>query len=139
MIDKIKKVYQKHGQIIRYLVIGGITTGIDLLVFGALYSGLKWDWTVSKTIATVLAVAFAFAGNKWVVFRSGARGAKPLLRELLSFCVMRALTYVFSIGFLHVTIDLWQWAGFLANLLCNVVVIALNYVFSRFLIFQGGK
>lgn len=140
MYKKLRGLYQKHGDILRYLIIGGITTLIDIAVYSLLTNVFSMAYTPTKVIAWILAVAFAFWGNKWVVFRTKTKNRRQLLRETVSFIAMRLLTLLFSLIFLRVTIDTWGWNSDLSNILCNVVVIVLNYILSKIFVFtENGK
>jgi putative flippase GtrA len=136
MKETMLSLYRRHRESIWYLIIGGITTVIDLVSFALLTGPLGIGELFAKTIAWVLAVTCAFIGNKWLVFRSQN---SALGGEVLRFAIMRVLTLAFSWGFLYLTINLAGWNGNLSNLLCNVVVIVLNYILSKTLVFKQAK
>ncbi|MDR0897470.1 MAG: GtrA family protein [Oscillospiraceae bacterium] len=135
MKEKIIALYHKHGESLRYLIIGGLTTLIDLVCF-ALLTGLGMGELLAKTIVWVVAVSFAFVGNKWIVFRSHTQGARAFGGEMLRFFAMRLATLVFSWAFLYATITLAGLNANLANLLCNLAVIVLNYILGKFVVFK---
>jgi putative flippase GtrA len=132
MKEKIVTLYRRHGETIRYLIIGGMTTLIDLACF-ALLMALGVGELPAKTITWVVAVSFAFFGNKFVVFRTRDRA---LAGEALRFAAMRLLTLAFSWGFLYLTITLAGMNANLSNLLCNLAVIVLNYLLGKFVVFK---
>ena len=136
MMQKIKDLYAKHGDILRYLIIGGLTTLIDIVLFALLNGTLGLHYQLAKVICWVVAVAFAFVGNKWVVFRTKTTEKKELLREIGSFVSMRLVTLLFNVVFLYLTIGLFGWDENLSNILANVFVIILNYVLSKLVVFK---
>lgn len=136
MADKIKALYAKYGDILRYLIIGGITTLIDVGMFALLGGALGLHYVPAKLICWVLAVAFAFVGNKWIVFRSETRDRRDLFREAGSFLLMRLISLAFNYGFLYLTIDVFGWGENLSNLLGNGFVIIVNYVLSKLVVFR---
>lgn len=137
--QRLAALYRQYGDVLRYLVIGGLTTVIDLVVFAVANGLLGVHYQAAKVIAWVLAVAFAFWGNKFVVFRTQSKDRQGVLREAGSFVAMRLLTLGFSALFLYVTIGRWQWDENLSNLVCNVVVVVLNYVLSKLVVFRGKR
>lgn len=69
-MDKtIKILYTKYGEAFRYLVVGGLTTLINIVIFFSLtHITIPWFW--ANMIAWFLSVLFAFVANKKVVFGS---------------------------------------------------------------------
>lgn len=136
MWTKIKDLYNKYGDVLRYLIIGGVTTLIDFLTFTLLNGPLGVHYQVANIVAWVVAVCFAFVGNKWVVFRTETPGWHTLAREAGSFVAMRLTTLLFSAVFLYVTVSLLAWDETLSKLISNIVVIILNYVLSKLVVFR---
>lgn len=136
MKQKLMDLYAKYGDILRYLVIGVLTTVIDI-VFFALFNGvLGLHYQIAKVIAWVVAVAFAFWGNKKIVFRTKTESGAALLREAGSFLAMRLVTLAFSVVFLYFAVELMGWDENVSNIICNIVVIILNYILSKLVVFK---
>lgn len=138
MKEKMLALYQKYGEMLRYLVIGGLTTLIDIGGFALLHTVLGMHYQLANVLVWVLAVAFAFWGNKVIVFRSKSSEAKTLLREAASFVASRLFTLLFSAVFLYVTVDVLGWDGTLSKAISTVVVVVLNYVLSKLMVFRKG-
>lgn len=138
-MDKIKALYRKYQDILWYLLVGGVTTLIDIVVFALMNSTFGLYYQTAKAISTAAAIAVAFVGNKWLVFRTKSESRGAFLRELGSFVAMRLVTYFFSAAFLQLTIGSWQWDENLANIIANVVVIIANYVLSKLVVFRKTK
>lgn len=139
MKQKLKDLYQRHGDILRYLIIGGLTTLIDFVTFTLCYNAIGIHYLVSKAIAWVLAVVFAFWGNRVVVFRSRTSGGAGVAKEAGGFLVMRVLTLLFTLAFMHVTVEWLHVDENIANLIVTIFVVVLNYVFSKLVVFRKGK
>ena len=90
----------------------------------------------STALAWLLAVIFAFATNKKWVFDSQSMEWKVLLYELASFFACRIATGVFDMAVMYVAVDVMAWNEMLWKLLSNVIVIILNYVASKLVIFK---
>ena len=136
MFDKIKALIKKQREIIIYLVFGGLTTLVDFLVYWPLFHWLQWPATASNAVAWVAAVAFAYLTNKPLVFKSNDWHAKTVLPELGKFVGCRIVSFVFTEVFLAITVDWLQWHGLLMKILVSVVVIILNYIGSKWLVFR---
>lgn len=136
MKQKLMDLYAKYGDILRYLVIGVLTTVIDIAFF-ALFNGvLGLHYQIAKVIAWVVAVAFAFWGNKKIVFRTKTENGTALLREAGSFLAMRLVTLAFSVVFLYGAVEIVGWDENISNIICNIVVIILNYILSKLVVFK---
>ena len=119
-----------------YLVFGVITTLVNLVIFKVLIDrGLHY--TISTTIAFVVAVTVAFWTNRTWVFRSQSRGLKAIFREMTSFFSVRILTYFVDVIGLVIFIELVHIDEFISKIIINVLVVVLNYLLSRFVVFQA--
>lgn len=119
-----------------YLIFGVITTLVNLVIFKLLIDrGIHY--TISTTIAFVVAVTVAFWTNRTWVFRSQSRGIKAIFREMTSFFSVRILTYFVDIIGLVILIELVHIDEFISKIIINVLVVVLNYLLSRFVVFQA--
>lgn len=136
MKHTLRTLYEKHGHILRYLIIGGLATGINIVSFYLFSNVLHLHYNVSNVLAQIPAIAFAFVGNKWIVFKTSTDGMKGLLQEAFRFVMSRLLTMLFSMVFMRVVVGLLGLVPDLGNLLNNIFMIVLNYVLSRLLVFR---
>ena len=139
MWDKVKSLYQKYYDLILYLVFGVLTTGVNYIVYLPCYNILGLSASVSNAIAWVVSVAFAFVTNKPFVFRSYDWSAKVVLPELAKFLGCRIGSGVLETAILFVTVDLLKWDGNLWKIVTSVLVVILNYVGSKLLVFRKKK
>lgn len=146
----LSSLIQKYREIILYLIFGVLTTLVNLVVFKL--SGLLLGeayYLISNIIAWCIAVVFAFFVNKLWVFSSRSFAPAVLRRELPSFLGARIFSLVVEEIGLWIMIDLCRLSavafplpGFsftgtdLSKLVMQVVVVVLNYVFSKFIIFK---
>ena len=124
---------------ILYLVFGVLTTGVNYIVYLPCYNILGLSASVSNAIAWVVSVAFAFVTNKPFVFRSYDWSAKVVLPELAKFLGCRIGSGVLETAILFVTVDLLKWDGNLWKIVTSVLVVILNYVGSKLLVFRKKK
>ncbi len=127
---------KKHQSFLVYLVFGGLTTGVNYLVYLPLYNLLGLPATVSNGLAWVAAVAFAFLTNKPFVFRSHDWSWKTVGPELGKFVACRLGSLGAETVILGLTVDLLHWDGNLWKLITSVLVVILNYAASKRLVFR---
>ena len=82
-------------------------------------------------------VIFAFFTNKFIVFE--AKQKKGFWVELGSFVLARVVTGVLDMLIMLVFVDYLHLNDLVIKIVSNIVVIILNYVFSKFIIFRKKK
>ena len=136
MIEKAKNLFHKYYDILAYLVFGVLTTVVNYLVYLPCYNLLGMKAVVSNVIAWAVAVAFAYLTNKPFVFRSHDWSAKTVVPELTKFVGSRIASGALETGIIFVTVDCLLWNGNIMKLVTSVLVVILNYVASKLLVFR---
>lgn len=122
--------------ILMYLVMGGITTLINIVSFWLCNSLLGINYSVATIIAWVFSVMFAYVSNKMYVFESKNTSGAVLIREVLSFVGFRILSLLMDLLVMYICVSLLKVHPLIAKILANVVVLIANYVFSKVFIFK---
>lgn len=150
MMSKIKSLYLKHKEIILYIIFGALTTLVNFVAY-ILFDLIldKELYLVTNLIAWVIAALFAYVVNKLFVFEVKAFDAKTITRELLEFLGARVLSFLIEeaglllfvevLAFKNIAIDLSFFTltgDLIAKVILAVIVIILNYFFSKFIIFK---
>lgn len=141
MINQIKK----YREIILYVIFGAATTAINWIVYTVCIKVFSLEMTLSNALAWIIAVLFAFVTNKIFVFESKDKSLGTILKEGVSFFGSRVATGVLEIFLptLLFKIGLNQSFlgidGFWAKAFVSVLVIILNYVFSKLIVFRKKK
>ena len=142
----MKKLFERYRELIVYFIVGVITTLVNWVCYAAGVELAGWSVAVSNVIAWIAAVAFAFAANKIWVFRSFSWKPGFVLREAVLFVSARLLTGVLEMGGVPLLVSLglnqtlFGVRGMLAKVAVSVIVLVLNYVFSKLIIFKkDGK
>lgn len=165
-MDKIKALFVKYKEIIMYIIFGVLTTLVNWVVYTVLikiFGGAAESETVmfalfgkditmkifyifiANFVAWVAGVVFAFVTNKIWVFESKSWRFGLVMKELWLFVAARLLTGVlewFGVPALVAAgLDqpLFGIDGFLAKVIVSVIVVILNYVFSKLIIFRKKK
>ena len=132
---KIINLIKKNKFIILYLIFGVLTTIINIICYISLYYGLKFSNVLSTIIAWIFAVAFAFFTNKIYVFCSKSFKFTIFFYELLTFFSSRIITGILDIIIMWLSVDYFGWNATLWKLASNIIIIILNYIFSKNFIF----
>ncbi len=138
----IENLMKKYKELLMYLVFGVLTTLVNWVVYSVLIRVFGIDMTVSNAAAWFMAVLFAFITNKIWVFESKSWEMPFVIREMFSFYGARILTgliEIFAPSFLFwlgLDQSLFGIKGFAAKILVSVVVVILNYIFSKLLVFR---
>ena len=135
-MDKIKKIWNRHRDILLYLFFGGLTTLVNFVIYLPLYHLCALPASISNIIAWIGAVIFAFLTNKPFVFGSHDWSKKVVFPELGKFVGSRVFSGFAETGFIALTVDFLKWHGFAMKVIASVAVIVLNYIASRWFVFK---
>lgn len=136
MMGKLRVLIRKHYDILAYLFFGVLTTVVNYIVYLPCYNLLHFSAAVSNVIAWVAAVAFAYLTNKPFVFKSYDWSAKTVVPELTKFVGSRIVSGALETAIIFVTVDLLLLNGNVMKLITSVLVVILNYVASKLLVFR---
>ena len=126
----LKNLIKKYSEVISYLFFGVCTTLINFIVFFIASKFIIPE--ISNLIAWFISVAFAFITNKIFVFKS--RGFS--WKEITEFLGARILSLLIDEGLLIIMINIFSANALLSKFVINFLVIAINYVLSKFIIFK---
>ena len=123
-------LYKKYKEVLLYLFFGVLTTVVSI--------GSYAFFNVALGI-NVLAVLFAFFTNRIWVFAAPTKTVEEFMKQLVSFAGGRVLTLVIEEIILLVFITMLHFNSMLIKFIAQVVVIILNYVISKLLVFRKDK
>lgn len=144
----MKKLIQKllNRETILYLVFGVLTTLVNFVVFDLMNRAIGEKYVlISETVAFVVAVLFAFFTNKPFVFQSKDWSAGTLYREIPTFFGGRIVSFLIEAGLVLVARDAFHAGRYemlgvngltIAKVPIAVIVVILNYLFSKLLVFK---
>lgn len=135
-MKKLRAWIKNHYDIWLYLVFGVLTTAVNYVVYLPCYNWLNLSAAVSNVLAWAVAVAFAYVTNKPFVFRSHDWSAKTVVPELAKFVGSRVASGALETTVIFVTVDCLNWNGNLMKLITSILVVILNYVASKLLVFR---
>lgn len=149
-MQKVKALFVKYKEIILYIVFGMLTTVVSFISYAVCTKFINLQneiagIAVSNVISWICAVLFAFATNKIWVFESKSGDVKTVFSELWKFIASRLLTGVLEwfgvplLVYLGLNQTVFGVEGMLSKLTVSVLVVILNYVFSKIFVFKKNN
>ena len=136
---RISALLQRYKSQILYLFFGGCTTLVNVVVYGVCAHMAALSTTASTVIAWAVSVLFAYVTNRTWVFESRASTAPDILRELWSFVLCRVATGALDLAIMYLCVDRLGLPDIPIKLLSNLLVIVLNYIASKLIIFAKSE
>ncbi len=132
---------EKIKEIIRYLIVGVLTTIVSLgIYYGLVYTILNPENGTQLQIANIAswigAVIFAYITNRRFVFKSQNQNR---LKEATSFVSSRLLTLVMDMAIMFIGVTLLKQNDKIIKLISQVVITVANYIFSKLFVFNSNK
>ena len=116
--------------------MGILTTGVNVATYFILTKTGLMNYQAATVTAWIISVLFAYITNKKYVFLSKTHGFKELRKEINSFFFFRILSLGIDFLSMIVLIELAHMDDFMAKIVSNIMVIVLNYVVSKQVIFK---
>lgn len=153
--DKLMAIVKS--EIFSYLFFGVCTTVVNIVVYQFCCSLLGIHALISNIFAWIFAVAFAYITNRIFVFHSREKSLRGITREVGSFVGARLFSLLVDeliiwlmvdvMGYIAIErliADLFNWQlkdakSLFAKICSNVVVVIMNYVLSKLIIFKKGS
>ncbi len=140
MFEAIVKLYRKYGEMIRYVIVGGITTfasiGVYLLLTSTVLDPEKaWELQTANVLSWIVAVTVAYILNRVVVFRSRNR----VIWEMAQFYAARLCTLGLDMGMTWLFVTVLHWNDRLVKLMVQFVLLVSNYLLSKLVIFREKR
>ena len=135
MTNKLTNLYIKHDELINYIIFGGLTTLVNIVVFFILETLLSWPYLIANAVAIVLSILFAYVTNKLFVFQTKNDNYQENIAEFLRFIGLRFISGLADMAAMWLLVDFLSFDTNIAKIATQFIVVVLNYFFSKFLIF----
>ena len=135
----IKELFNKYKNIIMYLFFGVCTTLVNIVSYYIFSHILNFSVMSSTIIAWILAVLFAYVTNRKWVFESKAKTKKEIINEIVSFFSCRLATGIVDWLGMYILVEKIGLNDVVIKIIINIVVIILNYVASKLIVFNNKK
>lgn len=136
MIDTIRTLLRKHRELVSYVFWGAMTTAVNYITYFLLRNAFHVPLVASNVIAWAVSVLFAYFVNKLFVFQSTNWNWRVALRELWQMVAARVFSLGLETGILWFFVETLHCNEAIVKLIANVVVVVVNYVLSKFIIFK---
>lgn len=150
MIETIKKLFNKYKELISYVFFGVLATIVSIGSF-KIFDVILGEhlYMISNVISWIITVIFAYFTNKLWVFQSKSWKPNVVVRELIGFFGARLFSLgveelglwlmidkmnIGTIGFEILDFDVN--GNLIAKVIMQVVIVILNYIFSKLIIFR---
>lgn len=139
-MEKIKELYTKYKEVINYLVFGVLSTIVNFLTYFISARLIGIDEVVSSGISWFCAVLFAYITNKIFVFESKTHGIKEFVKEIVSFFLARIISGALcDVGTFAIMVKVLHINDIISKVVTQVMVVIVNYIFSKLIIFKKKK
>ncbi len=135
-MEKIKEIWNRYKELILYVFFGGCTTLINIIVYFVCRQWLLMSVVAADVLAWFLSVVFAYVTNKLFVFESKSWRLQLVAKEVVGFFAARVFSLGVDVAILYVTVEVLDWWELPMKIIANVVVIVINYIFSKWIIFR---
>ena len=136
MIDIILDLLRKHRELVSYVFWGVMTTIVNYAAYTLLTEVIHIYYLTGIVIAWALSVLFAYFVNKLFVFQSRDWAWQVALRELWQMVAARLFSLGLEMAIMWFFVDTLRCNHLVVKLAANVVVVIVNYVLSKFIIFK---
>ena len=142
----IKKLANK--ETVLYLIFGVLATVLNIVLFYLFINVWKISTGLGNILDTIICILFQYFTNRIWVFESKNNG-KEAIKEFIQFILARGLTAIIDQIFVVVGVDFfvtkyisYSQQGIFSvgiKILSNIIVIVLNYIFSKLFVFNKKK
>ena len=142
LIDWGMGIYFAKKEVWDYLIVGFMTTVVALVTYAFVAFGIfkgSEDWLcvgIANAVSWVISVLFAYITNRTFVFHSTKTGFQEVSKEFAAFVGARLFSFGVDEGMTLLLISGLHIHWIITKLIVSVVVIVLNYVLSKLLIFK---
>ena len=136
----IFNLIKKYRELVMYIIFGVATTVVSLVTFFLCSKFIfntenPLQLQAANIVSWIVSVLFAYVTNKKFVFRSHA---SPL-KEMFKFYLSRVGTLVVEMFLMYVLVTVCSVNDMLSKLVVQFIVIVLNYILGKIVVFREGK
>ncbi len=126
----------KHRELIRYIIAGALTTLVSIGSFYLFERILSVDHLIANILSWIFAVLFAYVINRIWVFESKKKRGEGVLKEFLLFVGARITSLAIEEAVLFAGVDLLKIDSIIVKTGAQIIVLIINYLFSKLVIFH---
>lgn len=139
-MKNVKELYEKYKEVINYLVFGVLSTIVNFVTYYITARLIGIDEVISSGISWFCSVLFAYITNKIFVFESKTNGMQEFFKEMISFFIARVASGALcDVGTFAIMVKVLHINDIVSKIVTQVMVVIVNYVFSKLIIFRKKK
>lgn len=123
-------------KIIKYAIVGVANTLMDWVVYFVLTKFIYVEPWIANVVGYVVGMLSSFVGNKFFTFK--AKNTKTGI-ELVKFVIINMISLGVSTGVIALTTSVWSWNKYIAKILSTGTSMTINYIGSRFFVFENKQ
>lgn len=123
-------------KIIKYAIVGVANTLIDWAVYVVLTKFISIEPWIANVVGYVAGMVSSFVGNKFFTFKT--KNTKTGI-ELVKFVIINMISLGVSTGVVALTTSVWSWNKYIAKILSTGTSMTVNYIGSRFFVFENKQ
>lgn len=120
-------------ELVLYVVFGAFTFLVNIVTYFLFQSVMGINYLVSNVLAWFFSVLFAYITNRTWVFESKS---PKILKEMSLFFGGRIFSGVVDTVLMYLFIDVLVLGNTFSKIVVQIIVIVLNYVFSKLIVFK---
>lgn len=138
LVDRFGPLWKKvvNRETVTYAIAGVLTTIVNIISYHLFCNVLGIENLIANGIAWVIAVIFAYVVNDIWVFQSKTFALRDEIEKVTKFFGARIFSFVIEEAGMYVFVDILKWNNLLVKAGLAVIVIVLNYIFSKLFIFN---
>jgi putative cell wall teichoic acid glycosylation protein gtcA len=125
----------KFLELLRYIIIGILTTLLNILIYYICTNVLSIHYVMSTIIAWIMAVIFSFFTNRDFVFKN-KKSKTSFFKEFNMFWTTRYLTGLLDVGMMFLGVNIFKQNDTEIKIFSNIVGTILNYIITKYLVFR---
>ena len=120
-------------ELLFYVIFGVLTTLVNIAVYLLFTKVFGVNYLISNIVAWVLSVLFAYFTNRIWVFESTSSN---IINEISFFFGGRLFSGVVDTALMYLFIDILLVGDFISKIIIQVIVVILNYLISKLIVFK---
>ena len=133
-------LYYNYKEIVNYLIFGGLATLVNFISYFIFARIIGLDEVISSGLSWFCSVLFAYITNKIFVFESKTTRKRQMLKECASFFLARIISGILcDVVTFALMVKVFNINDIFSKIVTQVMVVIVNYIFSKFIIFKKKK
>ena len=136
IIKPLWNLYYKYREIWLYLFFGFATTIVNIISYELLINIFKVNYLICNFIAWIITIIFAYITNKKYVFDSNNDSLKSEFKKIALFTYARVFSLIIEMIIMYIGVSIFTINDTIVKIITSIIIIIMNYFFSKFLIFK---